>query len=374
MNEQSGRIASLDGLRAVSIFLLLFSHMVGTAHFFVPPRVGHFFELGELGVRVFFVISGYLITSLLLAELKATERINLSRFYFRRTFRILIPYYALLLVIFLLEMSGWIDVSSGDMLHAVTYTSNYNPSRSWYVGHTWSLAVEEQFYLLWPAVLLALGKRKGLWVAFSLIILCPLIRIGLWQFLPETHHGIGHRFETVADSLAIGCVLAGAREWLHGQQLYRKLLGSRLMLLAPLMVLMGNRLYDQPRLHFLFGFTMMNIGIALSMDWCLTYSSGRVGRVLNSRILVFIGMMSYSIYLWQQLFLNRYSQSVTSQFPLNIILVATLSLMSYYIVERPSLKFRQRLETKIFPRRRPVVAADSAGTEVPHSQAARSAG
>lgn len=350
MNEQQRRIPSLDGLRAISIGLVLIGHLSGTQNFPLSERVGGIFALGELGVRVFFIISGFLITRLLLQELGSKQHINLPKFYFRRTFRIFPAYYFFILALLLLEAARLIALHPGDIWHALTYTSNYHPGRSWNVGHTWSLGVEEQFYLLWPAVLLIAGARRGLWAAASLIVLCPLIRLSLWHFFPETQSGIGHRFETIADALAVGCVLAGARDWLHGRIAYRKMLASKLFLLVPVAVFCANLLHDRPRLHFLFGYTVMNVGVALCIDWCVTNYSGNIGRFLNLRPLVFLGVLSYSIYLWQQLFLNRYSNSIFCQFPYNLILVAVASLASYYLIERPFLRLRPGLEAKIFRR------------------------
>src|SRR5262249_33221200 len=156
-----------------------------------------------------FVISGYLITSLLLREFDASGTISLRRFYFRRTLRIFPAYYTFIGVLLLLSAAGLVGLTRANMGHALTYTTNYFPERSWDIGHTWSLSVEEQFYLLWPATLVLAGRRRGLSIAASLVVLCPLIRLALWQLAPTEQTGVGHRFETVADSIAIGCVLAG---------------------------------------------------------------------------------------------------------------------------------------------------------------------
>src|SRR5215831_9701446 len=220
MNTKNGRIRSLDGLRAISIGLVMVSHLVGTRGFPIPDRVGRVFELGELGVRVFFVISGFLITSILLRELKSSQTINLPKFYFRRTLRIFPPYYLFLFALTLAGALGLIALNPGDLIHALTYTSNYHSDRSWLVGHTWSLAVEEQFYILWPAVLLLLGKRKGLWLAAACLLAAPFLRIGIWEAFPDIRAGIGQRFETVADSIAAGCLLAGIRPRLHSWPAY----------------------------------------------------------------------------------------------------------------------------------------------------------
>jgi peptidoglycan/LPS O-acetylase OafA/YrhL len=357
MKEQTNRIPSLDGLRATAVSLVLFSHLIGTHNFLNAPKSSFLNELANLGVKLFFVISGYLITNLLLHELQRTNRIHLGKFYFRRTFRIFAPFYFMLGGLILLRGIGWIGLTSRDVLSAVTYTSNYYHGRSWSIGHTWSLAVEEQFYLVWPAALALLGWRKGFKAAAAVVLACPIVRYVLWHFYG--FDGIGHRFETVADAIATGCLLAGARNWLKAQSSYRRILASPFFVIVPLTVLAANSFASHPTVFYLISHTVMNIGIALCVDWSVTYCSGSVGRILNSRPLVFVGLASYSLYLWQQLFLDRHSASWMTRFPLNIALVAAAGIASYYIVEQPSLRLRQRLEQRIFSSHKPAPAAAS---------------
>ncbi|MFN2532273.1 MAG: acyltransferase family protein [Pyrinomonadaceae bacterium] len=356
IDESGQRIRSLDGLRAVSICLVMVSHLFGTRGFLPETGLASVFELGELGVRVFFVISGFLITSIVLRELESSGRIRLSKFYFRRTVRIFPPYYAFLTLLVLLTLLGVLNLTSADEFHALTYTSNYFPQRSWSVAHTWSLAVEEQFYLLWPATLLLTGKRKALGLALAVILVSPFLRLILWRFSASPSMEIGIRFETIADSIATGCLLSGFRQWLHRQTLYNRLLSSKLFFLVPALVLVANAVHDRPRLSFFFGFTIMNVGIALSIDWCLRNSFGWTGRFLNARPVVFIGVISYSVYLWQQIFLNRYSDAIFCRFPLNFICAIAAALLSFWLIERPSLALRQRIERLVFVPSRQVVS------------------
>ncbi|HEX3033713.1 MAG TPA: acyltransferase, partial [Thermodesulfobacteriota bacterium] len=353
MNERLDRIPSLDGLRAISITFVIIGHLLYTqTPFFIRlyEAGGKWFtHLAPLGVRIFFVISGFLITGLLLRELDAKKHINLTKFYFRRTLRIFPPYYFFILVIIILQAVGLIKLAPNDLPHALTYTVNYYSERSWYLAHAWSLSVEEQFYLLWPVVLLFAGKLRGLWIAFFIIILCPVIRLGIWYFFHSlVEYEMGYRFETVADSIAVGCVLAGTHDWLKHQKAYHKILESRLFILVPIVVFYASTLPAISRLSILFGITIQNLGIAACIAWCITNYSSKVGRVLNSKPMVFLGVMSYSIYLWQQLFLNPNSSSIISQFPFNLALVGAASLASYYFIERPSLGIRHRLETRVF--------------------------
>jgi peptidoglycan/LPS O-acetylase OafA/YrhL len=358
MNKDSKRIPSLDGLRAISIGLVILSHLFGTRGFFLPTWVGNIFALGELGVRVFFVISGFLITSILIKEIEVTGHISLSKFYLRRTLRIFPPYYVFLAVLITLVAFGVVSLDLRDELHALTYTANYHPGRSWNIGHTWSLSVEEQFYLIWPAALILVGKRRGLYGAALLILLLPLLRLLIWQLF-QSQIEIGVTFETAADSLATGCVLAGTYGWLKQQRLYNMILSSKLFVLVPLIVLAANALHDRPRLYFFFGFTIMNLGIGACIDWCVTNHTGRIGKVLNSSPLIFVGVISYSVYLWQQIFLNRYSDSLFCRFPLNLIMVGMAALASYYCVEKPALKLRQRVESLYTGRKTLAVAHPS---------------
>jgi peptidoglycan/LPS O-acetylase OafA/YrhL len=343
-----GRIPSLDGLRAISISFVLIGHLAGTQYFPLSREAGKFWNLGELGVRVFFVISGFLITGLLLDEVARSGRIRLGRFFFRRTLRIFPPYYAYLLAMIAAAGLGYVQLAPNDTAHAMTYTSNYYAERSWFVGHTWSLSVEEQFYLLWPAALVLAGVGRGLWIAAAVVMLAPAIRLFEWFFVPAAAAGIGHRFETVADAIAVGCLLAMTRAVLHRMPLYMRALQSPAFVLVPVLAIAGALMHDRPLINFAVAMTLTNICVALVIDWCVTFSEGRVGRVLNAAPLVFVGWISYSLYLWQQPFLNRASTSDVTSFPLNIALAVAFALASYFLIERPSLALRKFLEKRMF--------------------------
>jgi peptidoglycan/LPS O-acetylase OafA/YrhL len=350
----STRLPSLDGLRAVSIGLVIVDHVSRTPGFPVPAEAteGWSEALGALGVRVFFVISGFLITRLLLEEIHAGGSIHLTRFYFRRSLRIFLPYYACVLVLLLLRGIGLVSLTAGDLAHAATYTMNYFPSRSWDLGHAWSLSVEEQFYLLWPAVLLLAGPRRALWAAAALIVAAPTLRIAYFYLYPDLiPYEVGYRFETVGDALATGCLLAGLSAWLGRHAIYGTVLASKAFILVPVLVVWAALLAPSARMALVFGITLENLGIAACIAWCLSRSGGRVGLLLNSRPLVVLGLMSYSVYLWQQPFMNPAIESPISHFPINLLLVGAASLASYHLIERPALSWRRRLEGRLFATR-----------------------
>lgn len=338
-------------MRAVSIALVVFSHLLGGRGFL--PVVSPFthVDLGNFGVRVFFVISGYLISSLLFHEIAKSHTVSLPKFYFRRAFRIFPAFYVNVAVVVALASVGWASLKPGDVLHAVTYTTNYHYDRAWDLGHMWSLAVEEQFYLLWPAILLFLGKQRGVAIAAVFVVLAPAIRLATYKLHLAPPEGISETFQTVGDSIAVGCVLAGWRDQLTASARYRAFQASPLFVLVPITALAAAVLRPHPLADYAVGQTTMNVCIALTVDWCIRHPEGRVGRFLNSAPLVYVGTLSYSIYLWQQFFLNHTSSAPFAVFPLNLALTAAAALASYYVVERPFLRWRERIEPHIFKKK-----------------------
>jgi peptidoglycan/LPS O-acetylase OafA/YrhL len=371
VSDRRSRIPSLDGLRAVAVILVVFSHLAGTRGFPLPARLVDEIDPGALGVRVFFVISGFLISRILFDELATTGRVRLGRFYFRRTLRIFPPYYVFLAAVVAMMGVGLLQIPARDVLAAVTYTANYFPERTWKLSHTWSLAVEEHFYLVWPAVLALLGRRRGLIIAAGFVALAPGLRVVYWLFAPSLE--IPVRSETIADAVAIGCLLAGLRESLHARDWYRRLLASPAMVAVPLAAVVAHGLEFWRPLDFVLGYTIANIGIALAIDRVVTHPHDRVGRVLNSRVMVAIGLISYSIYLWQELFLDRYCSRTACAFPYNLGVTLLAALASYCVVERPSLALRKWLEPRVF-RRRPATASRPGVPEPTRSTGLASAG
>src|SRR5271168_4566722 len=137
---------------------------------------------GALGVDLFFAISGFLITSRLIEERRIDGTISLKAFYVRRFFRIIPPAFAYLACAAVLGLAlGWIPMNFGQLAASACFYRNYysmGVEHSWYTGHFWSLAVEEHFYLLWPALLVWAGVKRGR-------ILAPALAFGvaIWRGL-----------------------------------------------------------------------------------------------------------------------------------------------------------------------------------------------
>jgi len=338
--DSSRRIPTLDGLRAVAIVLVLLAHLKGTAG--TPALLEHISDFGGLGYRISFVLCGFLITTLLLAERERRGRIAVGDFYVRRIFRILPGLYAVVAVMVALDAFHVIQLQPHDALNAVTYTMNYHHERSWWLGHIWSLSVQEQFYLLWPAVLVLVGTRRSLWCALGAVAAAPVLRIAVWVLVPAWRVHVDEAFPTVIDSIATGCLLAGLRGRLSASPTYQRLMASRLFVLIPAVGLCATQV-QHLWFDFAFGQTITNVAVALSIDWCARHPTGAIGRFLETRPMIWIGTVSYSIYIWQQPFLNRHADAWASAFPLNIILAFAAAAISYYVLERPMLRLRVRL-------------------------------
>jgi glycosyltransferase involved in cell wall biosynthesis/peptidoglycan/LPS O-acetylase OafA/YrhL len=222
--SQSGKtehLPSLDGLRAISISLVLLGHLNGTRGFAT-------FDLGignyaQLGVFVFFVISGFLITRLMLLEHIKNGRVSLKLFYERRALRLFPASYAFIGIVSLLTLAGIFHLRPTDLWHAATYTVNFLPNRGKQIGHLWSLSVEEQFYMIWPLTFVLLGPKRARWAILGVILLGPVARSCDWLFLRGTPYHDLEMFPMVADSLAMGCLLAKVSGWLETKNWYLQL-------------------------------------------------------------------------------------------------------------------------------------------------------
>lgn len=328
MSTAGRRLPSLDGMRGVSIILVLVAHCASTPHAYPLSFLYYTGELGLFGVKVFFVISGFLITDLLLREQDRTGKISLRDFYLRRIRRIFPAFYAFLLCAALLARLGAVTIPFSDFVHAATFTANLFPV-SWELLHIWSLSAEEQFYLLWPLLLIVLGAKWALRFVALLALAVPYLAIFALH---------GHlRLAEAVSGLATGCVLGGWRAALHANRHYSLFvtnLWTATCLAVSLFAL--ESLHRYPFYDLLTPLTSVLIGFLL--DSVVTSPLTAVGRFLNMRPLMYVGVLSYSIYLWQQIFLNHWGTHWFNIFPINLFCALSLAIVSFYVVERPFLR------------------------------------
>jgi peptidoglycan/LPS O-acetylase OafA/YrhL len=314
------RIPSLDGLRTLSIAMVLAGHLYGTAGYPQNWFTRQLSQFAHLGVQIFFVISGYLITTLLLKEKEKTGSVSFTHFYLRRTLRIFPAAFFYITVMAVIFKPGY-------LLWAYTYTMCYaGQARPWVLGHLWSLSVEEQFYLLWPAIMVlgfAWRKQAGI----VILLLAPVARLLFWN---AGMHDIDEYFPAVADNLMMGCLLAFFYPALR--QRFAWLTRPAVFALLGILTVFSPHLLPRVRLEIAFGGLIPFI-IALFIFAAIE----RADWFLNNRLTGALGVLSYSLYLWQQLFLDRRQHTWWTAFPVNLLLALACAVASYYVVERPFL-------------------------------------
>lgn len=349
------KIPSLDGLRAVSILIVLNTHATLTGSY--PKSISKFIPfIGDFGVTVFFVISGFLITSLLIKEKENQGKIDLGNFYIRRVLRIFPVYFLFLGVVLLIDNFQRLSIPQNFYLHALTYTTNFNLSEMWtydghihwLLGHTWSLAVEEQFYLFWPFILL-LDRKKVVWIICILLVLSPITRVMTVLFRPYKHFFFADFFN-YSDSIMWGALIAYI--WEYKSNIITKKLsyhwGIRVIVLVVLIGLnkFGNHLppsflapFERVIVSAFVGYLMISV-IVVKDDW--------VYKILNHRLVTAVGVISYSLYVWQQIFLYDanwlHGDVWYRQFPVNILIVFIVATLSYRLYEKQFLQLKKRFK------------------------------
>lgn len=318
-------IPSLDGLRAISISLVLAGHLSkgGPVPKFMAIYAG-------TGVRIFFVISGYLITTILLNERLQTSTINLRQFHIRRAYRILPA--AAVFMLFAMVMY-WHELRWYDIGAMLLYVANFDGARPWMVSHVWSLCVEEQFYFLWPSVLRK-WYRQRIVIVSGIVVLAPVYSAACYHFkVPSGGYGT---FPAVADNLAIGCLLA-----IFASRIPRISCWVALSMLLAVLFVPSYPANTPTRTLFML-FVLWPI-LHCSIAGLVLHVIRSPYRILNLAPVIWLGRISYSLYLWQEPFFFNPSRQPAYK----LLLGVGLACLSYYFVEQPVLRLRDRKTTAL---------------------------
>lgn len=346
---QAKHIQGLDAFRALAVLFVLLGHGIEGAPAWAPWVA----PLASLGVKLFFVLSGLLITRLLLDEIDRKQSIDLVRFYRRRFGRLMPAFYLYLAVaIGILLVRGkpvpWDAVGSA-MLYVTNYYQAFNGAPTHIVSHCWSLAVEEQFYVIWPLLLTWVMRHR--WrperaLAIAIVSIWAW-RLGLVLFTDTPEAYLYRALDTRGDELSMGCLLAVLTRqpawqeriagWLRTPGLIPVAIG---LLYASTTLFGGDRL---ARFGIAFIVDTLLIGVLLlSASVAATHGQGWIARLLNQTTLVRIGHVSYFMYLFHGLIMHtsmRLIERWTGSFALGLIgaiaLVYLAARVSFITFETP---------------------------------------
>ncbi len=354
-NSSAHYMPQLDGLRAFAVGAVLIRH------FFYPERIGGI-DFALLAVWLFFVLSGFLITGILLRSRDQVEYhghqryLELRQFYIRRFLRIFPLYYLVLSIAALLDLSDVRDTIFWHLAYASNYLFAIQGQYGSVTGHLWSLAVEEQFYLLWPALILFAPRRFLLKVIITAIAVGPTFRLfgHFLDFNWVTRYAVS---PACLDSLGIGALLAYYSHHLGARPTFIKHFRQCISWLGVpgvILVLLLQRLehYDLlPAAMQHFWFVLEPAAWPLVLAWVINRASsgfgGMVGQILGSKPLIYLGTISYGIYVYHlfiyflvplllgQINFDFFILPRTIQFGLLVGMTFGIAALSWHFFENP---------------------------------------
>ena len=343
-------IPSLDGIRAVSFFLVFFAH-AGLGATIIP---------GGFGVTIFFLLSGFLITTLLRMEFARYQRISLGGFYLRRVLRILPPLYiSLVLAVVLYRVGrGHPAIPIGATISQILQYSNYyqiyaaNLSILPGTGVLWSLAVEEHFYLLFPLLYIWMCSRFS--THSQTIILLSLCGAALaWRCILHFHFNadfirVYYATDTRFDSILFGCVFAVAANPILRDPLHEWML-RRMKWLLPLciVVILGSFLIRAESFRDTLRYTLQGLALIPLFIGAIHYQESWAVRFLNIPVMRFLGVLSYTLYLCHGMFMERFDGAWVGGAFLkgvaSLVCAICFATLVHYWIERPCTRLRKSL-------------------------------
>lgn len=350
MLPDSKHVPFLDGFRAYAILLVMFGHLNK-----------NYVSLAQTGVTLFFFVSGFLITKLLIAEYNLKGKIELRQFYIRRFIRLYPALIFLLIVLCIVILSYGFQIIMPDIVAGLFYYTNYY--RIYFLpsfpavnypspGILWSLAVEEHYYLVFPILFsICFNYRNKFFLRFLYAFTISFVFIRMFVF--KTHDDTAEAVRKIymlthcrADSILYGCISA-LLLYAHKAKWYIKSLKSPISLILSLSVLIVAQFIPNNFFQNTVKFSVQGLTLAFVIPVFLFYESRNfLVKLLENQAVVYIGKLSYSLYLfhWMALAIsNLYFPSKNMQwYILFFIGTILLALSSYYFVEKPFLALRRR--------------------------------
>lgn len=356
MNASSFRLGHrpvLDGVRGLSILLVLIHHTE-----FIKAISFSILKGGFLGVDIFFVLSGFLITSILVEEFDTTGTLSFRRFYMRRVLRLLPAVGAVLLFSLIVGSIigfGRLGLTSWRVLSIIGYFTNwvraYETPHLWFLTHFWSLAIEEQFYLFWPVTLIALLRsgmsRRGVLLIVAALILASVACMAALHSAGATTLRVYTGSDTRAHSLLVGCWFSLALYWgylkTESRTRFQPLGWASLIVLlaASFVINSGNKIL------YVGGSFVIAVCAALLIHSLIISGTNRLSAIFNHPVLLWLGKRSYGLYVWHWPFfylcgtLRRPALAI----PLGLISAIVAAALSYRFIELPFLRMKARFST-----------------------------
>lgn len=302
-------IKCLNGIRGVAIILVILSHSTKVKNLTLPD----FFSLeslglGTIGVRLFFILSGFLITFLLMFELKKNNFISFKNFFIRRLLRIFPAFYFYLFALFFLSYFSIIELNKDAILIAFLYIQNFTTfqntnwfTSSWLVVHSWSLSVEEQFYIIYPLIFTKFSKiinNKPLLIVIILCLIGTFFRALNYSY-PEISRMVLGSFFMHADFLLIGCILAITLD--QYKDILQKHLApykNILLLTSLIFCLIASSIEYKHGIFIIISGLVILFSNTFIILYFLLFPLSKLGIFMENKTLSYIGKLSYSIYIW----------------------------------------------------------------------------
>jgi peptidoglycan/LPS O-acetylase OafA/YrhL len=337
-------ISGLDAVRAVAVSLVLLDHFMVVEHL-----LGLHFALGSLGVMIFFVLSGFLITSMLLKEYRRTGGISFSNFYRRRAYRIFPTFYCCWILTTVIEyLAHQLDwkMAAASFFYYMDYWRAFGPTDTHSnMFISWSLAVEEKFYLLWPLLLLFLLRKQRILIrCLSAVILGQWVYRAILYLVFHVRWGyVYYPFEMRVDALLDGCLLAVLLHRESTRLLCCRLLTRQwLSLLPPLALVLLAIAPPSNKPVFLLFWSIQPVVVGVMLLQAV-YWGAKSWTISSSAVVRVTANLSYALYLYHPLAGKIvYLLHIPHVGYATVLLTLTMSSASYYLIETPFMRMRDR--------------------------------
>jgi peptidoglycan/LPS O-acetylase OafA/YrhL len=350
------RILGFDGIRGLSAIMVVFAHLSVwkflADHGLLKPAIAPMLN-GAAGVQAFFILSGFLITTLLITEIETTGTISLKHFFIRRSLRIFPLYILFLAIVTLIYCIDPKVTTKASLLYAYGYMYNFVPKSLYtsFLGHTWSLAVEEHFYLLWPFIFALFFKkhRTPLLIVITLYLLStPVLHAYLMSIGLSKNYFIARWTFIASYNIAIGCLLAMLMLSGSAQATIQRYLSGRASLIVSGLLYVFPATVHSLSVSFddIFSGYIRCIGITCAIGWLYNNQNSLAARCLEYPPLKYLGTVSYGIYMYQGLFLatgpGRHAGHLwppTSQLT-GLFLLIIVTPLSYHLFEKRFIRLK----------------------------------